>query len=72
MTYQHEYDRDRLAETRNYGSNQEYVAGSGKWILLAFLAIVLAIGIATLIPPSTNVDEAQVGSIIPAPTVESE
>ena len=61
MTYQHEYDRDRLADARHYGSSQEFAAGSGKWILLAFLAIVLAIGIATLIPPSTNVDEAQVG-----------
>ena len=81
MTYEHDFERNKLtgAGLGDYQNSPDVGSGAGKWLLLALIAIILALGAAALFssdPQVTATDnpvaEEQNVAPLSAPVTESE
>ena len=72
MTYQHEFDRQRLHENRDYTANTYDSPGAGKWLLMALLVVLIALGAAMFLSGVEVNNTTQTENIAPAPTLENE
>ena len=72
MTYQHEFDRQRLHENREYSSHNYDNPGAGKWLLMALLVILAALGAAMFLSGAEVNNTAQSENVAPTTTLQSE
>ncbi|MEM9277644.1 MAG: hypothetical protein AAGA76_03640 [Pseudomonadota bacterium] len=76
MTYEHDFERNRMASggTSDYQTSHDTGGGTGKWLLLALVFIVLLLGAAAFFSGEATVTfndgsatSGQVESTTPAP-----
>ena len=81
MTYEHDFERNKMtgAGIGDYHSSPDVGSGVGKWLLLALIAVILALGAAVLfsggatIPTSENQGVIEQSSVpVTSPVAESE